>query len=156
MEALIDLLLDWVAQNTPYETAAMPHPAVVERSPELLTREFYSGIASLMPEDGIDERLDALFAVTDGAHGTIYILDADTIDGASHYDDARENPVWREILLHELVHHAEARSGAVSGWECRRHGEMEAYSLGGRSLDEARIEDPMPNRMFWAHAYSRC
>jgi hypothetical protein len=33
---------------------------------------------------------------------------------------------------------------------------MEAYSLGGRYLDEARIEEPMPNRRFWAHAYSRC
>lgn len=156
MDALIDLLLDWVAQNTAYDTAAMPHPAVVELSPELLTREFYSGIASLMPEDGVDERLNALFAVTDGPHGTIYILDADTIDGASHYDDAHENPLWREILLHELVHHAQAQSGAVAGWECRRHGEMEACSLGGRYLDEARIEDPMPNRRFWAHAYSRC
>lgn len=117
MDALIDLLLDWVAQNTAYDTAAMPHPAVVELSSELLTREFYSGIASLMPEDGVDERLNALCAVTDGPHGTIYILDADSIDGASHYEDAHENPVWREILLHELVHHAQAQSGAVAGWE---------------------------------------
>ncbi|EEX14898.1 hypothetical protein CSE45_1765 [Citreicella sp. SE45] len=78
----------------------MPRPAVVEPGAEPRTREDCSGIASLVSEDDVDERLNALFAVTDGPHGTIYILDADTIDGAAHCDDAHENPLWREILLH--------------------------------------------------------
>lgn len=156
MEALINLMLEWVAGNSPYDTADMPHPVVVELSPEALTLEFYDGIASLLPEDGVDERLNALFAVTDGPHGTIYILDANVIEGAGEYDDPHDNPLWREILLHELVHHAQAQSGVSAGWACLRHGEMEAYTLGGRYLKERRITDPMPNRMIWAHAYSRC
>ena len=156
MDALIDALLAWVAGNSDYDTTAMPHPAVIELSPQELTLEFYNGIASLMPDDGVDERLNALFAVTDGPNGTIYILDAATIEGAAHYDDPHQNPLWREILLHELVHHAQAQSGATEHWECRRFGEMEAYTLGGRYLKQKRIDDPMPNRMFWAHAYSTC
>lgn len=100
----------------------MPRHAVVEPGAEPRTREDCSGIAILVSEDGVDERLNPLFAVTDGPHGTIYILDADTIDGASHYDDAHENPLWREILLHELVDHAQALPGAVAGWECQGGG----------------------------------
>ncbi len=98
----------------------MPRHAVVDPGAEPRTREDCSGIASLVSEDDVDERLNPLFAVTDGPHGTICILDADTIDGASHYDDAHENPLWREILLHELVDHAQALPGAVAGWECPR------------------------------------
>ncbi|NVK62320.1 MAG: hypothetical protein HWE37_19870, partial [Rhodobacteraceae bacterium] len=48
----------------------MPLPAVVEPGAERLTREVCSGIASLVSEDGVDERLNPLFAVTDGPHGT--------------------------------------------------------------------------------------
>ena len=154
MDALIDLLLDWVAQNTACDTAAMPHPAVVELSPELLTREFYSGIASLMPEDGVDERLNALFAVTDGPHGTIYILDADTIDGASHYEDAHENPVAREILLHSREHLApylkvrrvefaelpKTISGKIRRVDLRRR-EEEAHRTGTPLPAEYRYEE---------------
>ncbi|WP_417721920.1 hypothetical protein [Salipiger sp.] len=156
MDALIDALLDWIADHSAREIADVPHPVVLELSPRELTREFYSGVASLMPEDGVDERVNALFAVTDGPHGTIYILDARGIEGAAEYDDPHDNPLWREILLHELVHHVQHVSGEARGWACRNAGEMEAYVLGGRYLRERRVSDPMGNRMFWARAYSTC
>ncbi|SDF04030.1 hypothetical protein SAMN04488105_111169 [Salipiger thiooxidans] len=120
----------------------MPRPAGVEPGPEPRTREVCSGIASLVSEDGVAERPNALFAATDGPHGTIYILDADTIDGASHYDDAHENPLWREILLHELVHHAQAQHGAVAGWECQRGGLPTWRARSRRGADRGSGAEP--------------
>lgn len=156
MDALIDLLLDWIGQQTLQDTAALPHPAVIELSAEALTREFYTGVAHLMPEDGVDERLNALYAQGDGAHGTIYILAPRLMPEAEDFDDPRANPAWREILLHELVHHVQHQSGVAQTWACPATGELEAYQLGGLYLRQRNAPDPMPNRNFWAAIYARC
>lgn len=156
MELLIDALLQWIGDNSEYQTGLVEHPAVVELSPQELTREFYTGVAHLIPADGVDERLNALYAITDGPNGTIYLLRAEFIDGADHFEDPTENPLFREILLHELVHHVQHVSGASDAWPCLAMGEREAYALGGVYLRQVAATDPLPNRNFWGAMYSRC
>ncbi|WP_425070948.1 hypothetical protein [Sagittula sp. S175] len=156
MDALIDLLLDWIGDNSAYRTSNLPHPDVIELSPQQLTREFYSGVAHLMPDSGIDERLNALYAAGDGPHGTVYILAPKAVADAGHFEDPHDNPLWREILLHELVHHVQHMSGAVEGYACVAMGEAEAYGLGGIYLRQRHVTDPLPNRNFWAAIYARC
>ena len=156
MDVLIDALLDWIGDHSTYDVADIPHPIVRQLSPEELTREYYTGVAHLIPDDGVDERLNALYAPGDGAHGTIYMIDAARYDGATNFEPATENPLWREVLLHELVHHVQHQSGAAAAWPCLAMGERQAYALGGQYLDELRVDDPMPNRAFWGAIYARC
>lgn len=156
MDLLIDALLQWIGDNSDYKTEAVEHPQVVMMSPQELTREFYTGVAHLIPEDGVDERLNALYAYTDGAHGTIYLLMPSAIEGADRFGDPSENPLFREILLHELVHHVQYTSGASQAWACLAMGEREAYALGGIYLNQTATTDPLPNRNLWASMYARC
>ena len=156
MDGLLEGLLNWIEGHTHYEVAGLPTPEVLQLSPQDLTREFYTGVAHLMPEDGVDERLNALYAPGDGDHGTIYILQAGVIDGAAEFDSPTENPLFREILLHELVHHVQVQSGAAEDWPCLSMGEQEAYALGGLYLRQTGTPDPLPNRHFWGAIYSRC
>lgn len=156
MEQLIDALLDWIDHNSSYDTGYVPHPIVLQLTPEALTREFYTGVPHLMPDDGVDERVNALYAAGDGPHGTIYLLAAGVYQDAEFFDQPTENPLWREVLLHELVHHVQWQSGVADTWQCPAQGEREAYSLGGRYLTQSAATDPMPNRNFWSMIYSRC
>ena len=156
MDVLIDALLQWIGDHSDYNTKLVEHPAVIELSAQELTREFYSGVAHLMPDDGVDERINALYAYTDGPNGTIYLLQAQAIDGADQFDDPTENPLFREILLHELVHHVQHASGTSNAWPCLAIGEREAYLLGGVYLEQVAATDPLPNRNFWAAMYARC
>jgi hypothetical protein len=156
MEILIDALLDWIGARTDYRTEDLPRPAVLQLTAADLTREYYTGVAHLVPDDGVDERVNALYAPGDGPHGTVYIIAAAAMEGAGDFDDPTDNPVWREILLHELVHHVQQRSGAADGWACLALGEKEAYTLGGIYLRDLRVTDPLPNRNFWGAIYARC
>ena len=156
MEQLIDALLEWIGDHSQYDTANLPHPIVLQLTPHELTREYYTGVAHLMPDDGVDERVNALYAATDGPYGTIYLLSAEFYTDVEHFDDPMDNPLWREVLLHELVHHVQWQSGAADTWLCPAQGETEAYALGGRYLTGQAADDPMPNRNFWGMVYSRC
>ena len=156
MELLLDALLEWIGDHSSYDTQNVPHPIVLQLSPEELTREFYTGVAHLMPDDGVDERINALYAATDGPHGTIYLLSAHQYDESEFFDQPTDNPLWREVLLHELVHHVQWQSGDAEHWQCAAQGEFEAYMLGGRYLRQLAVADPMPNRNFWGMIYSRC
>ncbi|WP_108257710.1 hypothetical protein [Mangrovicoccus ximenensis] len=156
MELLIDALLEWISAETGRTVAGVPPPQVVAMTPQELTQEYYADHPYLIPEDGKDERIQALYAASDGPDGTIYILAAEAFADAPEFENPQDNPVWREVLLHELVHHLQWQNGEPDTWQCRGHGEREAYLLGGRYLRRTRTADPMPNRNFWAHAYSRC
>lgn len=156
MEFLIDALITWIGDNTEYDVTDMPHPAVIALSPEELTREYYSGVAHLMPDDGVDERLNALFSREDGPNGTIFLLASNFIEHSGEFDSPHDNPLFREILLHELVHYVQWKSGTSDGWDCLAMGEPEAYTLGGRYLRQTRTTDPLPNRLFWGRIYARC
>ena len=156
MDILAATLLAWIAANSDLNPDGIPLPEIVPLSPEALTSEFYTGVPHLIPDDGVDERVNALYAATDGAHGRIYILDPATMADAEHFDDPAANPLWREMLLHELVHHVQWQTGIQQTWACNAQGERMAYLLGGQYLRQVGARDPLPNRSFWAHAYSRC
>jgi len=156
MDLLLDALLAWLGENADYDVAGVVHPEVVVMSREALTDRYYSGARHLTPEDGVDERLNALYAAGDGPAGTIYILAPALAPEAEAFDDPAQNPVWREYLLHELIHHLQWQTGEVEGWACLREGERAAYLIGGRYLRDTGTPDPLPNRPFWAHFYARC
>jgi len=156
MDALIDALLDWIGDHSDLRTTQIPTPIVLELTAKDLTSEYYTGVAHLIPEGGVDTRLNALYAASDGPEGTIYIINAVNIVGAEDFDDPRENPLWREILLHELVHHVQWHTGLVETWACHAQGETQAYHLGGQYLAQQNVDDPLPNRAFWARMYARC
>lgn len=156
MDGLLEALLAWIGDNSAYAVTDLPMPVVLELSAEELTREYYTGVAHLIPEDGVDDRLNALYAPGDGQHGTIYIIEAKGVEGSADFDHPSENPLFREILLHELVHHVQVQSGAAENWQCLSLGEQEAYALGGRYLKQTGTPDPMPNRTFWGAIYARC
>lgn len=156
MEALSLALLLWIGEHSPYNTDDMSVPEVIEMSPQSLTKEAYSEHPDKAPASGVDERIYALYAFEDGPQGTIYILSADLTEGAEHYTNPIDNPLFQERLLHELVHHAQRISGKYDQIPCRNFAEKDAYLLGGQFLKENGVADPMPNRQFWAHLYSRC
>ncbi len=156
MELLVDALLQWIEENSQYTTEAIRHPIVKQLSAEELTAEFYTGVAHLAPDDGVDERLNALYAPGDGPYGTIYVLEAVIVEGASEFADPVDNPLFREIVLHELVHHVQVQSGNSENWDCLAFGEQEAYRLGGKYLKQTGTTDPLPSRNFWGAMYARC
>jgi len=158
MEALLDALLAWIGDNTDHDVSRIDPPAIVLMTPQELTLEYYTGgnAAHLVPEDGVDERLNALYAYTDGPNGTIYALAPEHVDHAGAFQEPTDNPLFREILQHELVHHVQWETGEADDWACAREGEYQAYLLGGRYLRKTRTPDPMPNRNFWMTIYGRC
>ena len=157
MKEVVMALMVWIGQNSPYDTTDMPIPQVVEMSPEELTDEAYSDAPHMKPENGVDERVWALYNFEEGPHGTIYILAADyTDDGAVPDEPSYMDPVFQERLLHELIHHVQYVSGAYDTFPCRNFGELDAYALGGKFLKQRYARDPLPNRHFWARVYSRC
>ena len=156
MDPLLDALLDWIGANSAYDVSSVPRPALVELAPEELTRELYADAPQLLPEDGVDDRLLALYSHEDGEHGTLYVLTPEYVADAEYWEDPAENPIFREIVLHELIHHVQWQTGAADTWPCPSRGEEEAYTLGGRYLRQTHTPDPIPNRAFWAHAYSTC
>ena len=153
MDGLIDVLLDWIGEHSRYDVAQIGRPAVVMLSAEDLTREMYTGVPHLIPDDGVDERINALYA---HAEQTIYIRHPDTVDGAQSFAAPSDNPLWQEILLHELVHHVQWQSGEADSWMCDAQGERQAYHLGGVYLAQTGTPDPLANRAFWAQMYAQC
>ncbi|WP_210527785.1 hypothetical protein [Rubellimicrobium arenae] len=156
MDPIIDALLAWIGENSAYDVAGLPRPAVVLLAPGDLTREYYAAAPQLLPEDGVDDRLLALYSAEDGPDGTLYLLAPRHVPDAGRWDDPTDNPLFREIVLHELVHHVQWQTGAAETWPCPQFGEQEAYTLGGIYLRQVHAADPIPNRGFWARTYSIC
>jgi hypothetical protein len=124
-------------------------------TPAEITAEYYdaAGVAAASRQ-AVDPRIMALYAFEDGPHGAIYVIDPALTEGAD--DDPLGNPIFQERLLHELVHHVQRHTGAYDRFACPAEGEVDAYRLGGLFLKQRRVEDPLPNRNFWARVYSRC
>jgi hypothetical protein len=154
MTELMTALMLWISANTAYDTSGMPLPELVEMTPRELTVEYYTGVPHLIPAKGVDERVQALYAPGDGPDGRVYVLAAAYVEGAD--DDPYGNPLFQEMVLHELVHHVQYESGAAEAYLCPAQGEIEAYAAGGKFLRQRYADDPMPNRTFWAHIYARC
>lgn len=155
LKTIAVLLMTWIGENSAYDVSCLPLPDIVEMTPTQLTAEAYADVPHLRPADGVDERVIALYSFDEGPSGTIYVLAPQWAEGAED-GDPRDNPVFQEWLLHELVHHVQRVSGAYAAFPCRNFGEKEAYLMGGRFLKQRYADDPLPNRNFWAHVYSRC
>lgn len=157
MNGLATALMAWIATNSSYDTANMPIPEIILMTPAELTAEAYSDTPGLIPVSGVDDRVLALYSFEDGANGTVYLLAPEQPDTPVDPDEQPEfDPLFEERLLHELVHHVQRMSDAYSSFPCRNFGERQAYQLGGTYLRQRNVEDPLPNRNFWAHIYSRC
>lgn len=156
MDLILDTLLAWLDVNTSYRTGDIPKPELIELSPAEITQEMYSDAKQLIPGDGVDERVLGLYTADRGATGRIYVVGARFLADANKFADPHDNPIWREIVLHELVHHLQWQTGAVQTWKCRNFGELEAYLIGGRFLRQSRVRDPMANRSFEARMHARC
>jgi hypothetical protein len=86
----------------------------------------------------------------------IYLVHPQDTPGAAAHADPTENPLFRERLLHELVHFAQHASGAYARFDCPAQGELDAYRLGGLYLRQLGVADPMPGRMTWVRRYGAC
>lgn len=160
MEAVIDLLLAWIGENSQYDTSHLARPQVVELSAEDLTTRYYEGMAHKSkqndaPADGVEDRLNALYIGGEDEAGTVYIRPAATIEGAQYFENPYDNPLWREILMHELVHHAQ-HAAQGTAWTCVARGEAEAYHMGGLFFAQKHWPDPMQNREIWKVLYHDC
>ncbi|WP_424967034.1 hypothetical protein [Dinoroseobacter sp. S375] len=156
MTELMTALMLWISANTAYETAGLPLPELVEMTPAELTAEYYTDVPHLIPSQGIDTRVQALYSQQDGPHGRVYVLAAHLVEGADQDDDPYSNPAFREMVLHELIHHVQFQTGTTETYLCPAQGEAEAYAAGGLYLRQRNAPDPLPNRNFWGHVYSRC
>ena len=101
----------------------------------------------------MDGRLLALYT---HENGTLYVLAPQHVAEADDVEDPTENPIFREIVIHEFIHHVQWSAWAADTWPCPSRGEEEAYLLRGRDLRQAHTTDPIPNRNVWAQAYSTC
>lgn len=153
MDLLLEVLLQWISANSSYDTMNIRLPTVVEMTRTEITREFYTDYPDKIPMNGVDDRINALY---NAEKEILYVISATLATHADKFDSPHENPVWREIVLHELIHHVQWQSGRLKDWPCKRFGEKEAYLLGGKYLQQKATADPLLNRRFWASMYSRC
>ena len=187
MDAIVQALLFWIASNSQHSVDNIKPPEIVFMSAAQITSEYYAAHRELIPDNGIDERIWALYDAETTSSGTIYLRvdefkarekvttstalrgttfiqapNSDNSLASMHQNTAsnaqllEDNPILTERLLHELVHHVQFQTGANKSYPCQAFGEKEAYLLGQRYFKQRHIEDPFPNRMFWAHVYSRC
>src|SRR6056297_3553859 len=58
MDTLALALTAWIGAHGPYEVDGIAPPLLLPMSPQSLTAEFCTGVGHLMPDDGIDERIN--------------------------------------------------------------------------------------------------
>ena len=150
-------LLAWLDANADYPPLdGIPPPIVRELGAEALTAELRGVPHDSVSPDEADPRVHALYSPEDGPHGTIFILEAISTPGLQPGEPPLENPVFRERLLHELVHHVQFHTGAYAAFECRRLAEVDALRLGALYLRRQHADDPFPERWALMRRASRC
>lgn len=156
METLVAALLEWLEANADYPVEGIPPPIVRELSAEALTAELRGEPHDRVAPGEADPRVHALYSWEDGPHGTVFILEAASTPGLQPGEPPLENPVFRERLLHELVHHVQFHTGAYAAFACREMGEVDALRLGALYLRRHHAADPLPRRWMAIHEASRC
>jgi hypothetical protein len=160
MEALVLSLLLWLSANSDYQVAHLSPPQVRLLSPQAMTALYYeqAGAVSGAPAGApkVDTRIQGYFSWAANAPGTIYLVHPEDTPGAASYTDPTDNPLFRERLLHELVHFAQRAGGAYARFDCPAQGEFDAYRLGGIYLHQLGVPDPMPGRIVWMRRLSAC
>lgn len=155
MEALILTLLQWIGAHSEYATANLPPPPVVLMSAAALTNRVQGKSGAAKASD-VDPRLQGFFSLAPDTLGTIYLINPEDTPGADRFADPTENPIFRERLLHELVHYAQHASGEMASYRCPSQGEFAAYVLGGAYLRELHVPDPLRHREWLARAVMQC
>jgi hypothetical protein len=158
MQSLALSLLLWLSANSDYEVSGVNPPPIRLLSPEAMTALYYAQTGSGAPAGApkIDRRIQGYFSWADLPQGVIYLVHPQDTPGAAAHADPTENPLFRERLLHELVHFAQHASGAYARFDCPAQGELDAYRLGGLYLRQLGVADPMPGRMAWVRRYGAC
>lgn len=158
MEALALSLLLWISAHSSYEVAALGPPTIRLLRPEAMTSLYYEqsgpGVTAGAPK--VDRRVQGFFSWSDAPGGAIYLVRPEDTPGAEQYPDPLANPLFRERLLHELVHYAQHATGAYPRFACPAQGEFDAYRLGGIYLHQLGVPDPIPARMVWMRRFSAC
>ena len=120
MTAVMISLLAWLGANTNY---------AIPQSERELPRIEYRTLAELQTIHGFAGR--DVWATYNHRKNTVYLRTP------FHADD----PVYRSVLLHELVHFLQATNGKLS--VCRGYREAEAYALEFRWLQERGFTQPL-------------
>ena len=151
-------LLLWLAANSSYQVADQPPPELLLLTPAALTAQVRErgGIVAGPDEPEVDRRLNGMFVPADGPRGTIYLVRPEDTPRAAQYPVPSDNPVFRERLLHELVHFAQHASGEAATFRCPSQGEPAAYRLGSYYLRQLGVDDPMRNRRAVAFMQTLC
>jgi hypothetical protein len=156
MEQLAATLLTWIALHSSYPVANAPVPKIVVLSPTEMTARYRQLIDSNQREPAIDPRVLGHFERQRGRRGIVYIVDPTVAPGADRFESPLLNPVFRERLLHELIHYAQHFTGAYEKFECAAKAEFDAYMLGGRYLADKGAPDDFDVRIRMAYSFSRC
>lgn len=158
METLTLSLLLWLAAHSDYDVARLSPPPVHLLSPEAMTALYYAQTKSGAPAGAskVNHRILGYFSWADAPQGVVYLVRPQDTPGAAAYADPTENPLFRERLLHELVHFAQHATGAYARFDCPGQGEFDAYRLGGLYLRQLGVADPLPGRWVWARRLGTC
>jgi hypothetical protein len=158
MEPLALSLMLWLSAHSGYDVAHLASPPIRLLSPEGMTALYYEQAASGAPAGApkVDRRIQGYFSWAEAPAGVIYLVQPQDTPGAARYTDPMDNPLFRERLLHELVHFAQHASGAYARFDCPAQGEFDAYRLGGIYLRQLGAADPLPGRMAWVRRFSSC
>ena len=150
-------LLLWIAANSSYPVAGVSPPPIQLLGTEELTALYVAQNGAPSGAPKLDRRIQGYYSWTDGPQGVIYLPHPNETPGAEAYpDDPSANPIFRERMLHELVHYAQHATGAYARFVCPAQGEFDAYRLGGIYLRQQGAADPLTGRFVWMRRFSAC
>ena len=152
MEEIAAALLLWIAAHSPLDASRLKPPPVVLLDAEAIAGRGHHNA----PTASGEQRVLGYFAADEGPRGTIYVLRPERWPGQDDNAAAATDPLFRERLLHELVHYAQHATGQTARFECPMQGEAMAYALGGKYLRERNVIDPMPHRVMLVAAFTSC
>lgn len=157
MEQIAIGLLIWIAAHSGYDTAQLVPPPIVLLTHEAMAQTMAGDASdSAALQANLDQRVQGYYDPADGPRGTIYLIRAEDTPAAERYAEPADNPLFRERLLHELVHFAQQATGAYERFRCRSQGERDAYELGGQYLRQHNLPDPLPDRRLVARMLMLC
>ncbi len=156
MEQLSASLLMWVALNSGYAVDDIKAPRVVLLSAaELQSLPAHLHVAS--------ERIDGYSSHRSGAFDwgkndapAIYLIRPSEAPQAENFADARDNPMFRVALIHQLVHFAQWVTGASRTFRCAAQGETAAEAIGWNYLNSLGIPTSMPSMKRWTSMHLDC
>jgi len=156
MQEIAHALLVWIGAHSTLAAGDLQPPPIELIDPEELATLAHDRTGAPRPIAGIDSRVWGYYDWEEGPGGTIYVVRPEDTPGAERHPRPSDNPVFRERLLHELVHFAQHATGEVARFRCPTQGEWQAYSLGGLYLRQHGVPDPLPARSSLVYLFATC